>query len=463
VLWLVPIAYLLAIVAVGAAHRRWGSDEAGFFLARRSGGRWLVTGSLLATIYGAFGVLGVSGLASRMGLCAGWYLWAGAFGLAALGLWGAGRLDLDGVYSLPEAMGRAYGSAVRQIAAALIVVSWISLIAAQLIAAGKIVHFLATFSGGPAPGRLGVEAFIAVVGLACVAYTCLGGQRSVLRTDLVQFAVIVAALAAMLAAAGRPLRPALARLDPDLLRFPFGATMPPSGWLAALLTFGAPFLVGPDIYSRLLSGKGRRTARASLLGAALLMIPVTLAVVVCGILARAWVPNLPDDRDVALFELARWLHSPPLAGLLAAGLLAAVMSSADTCLLTVSTLVSRDLLDQWGLRPSGEGAVVRRARIVVAATGVVALAVALYKQDIVGALMNCYRIYSPSVLCPFLAMLIFPGRRFPPATGAAAILLGACCATAGLALGSAGLQLLAFALSAAPIASECALGRTRTP
>jgi len=442
-----PLIYFAVIIGAGVSARRRVADTADFYLARRSAGVWLVTGSLVATIFGAFATMGVSGMAYRDGLVAGWYLWGGALGLIALGAWGLRRLDIRDVYTLPELLGRGYGLAVRRVAATLIAVSWISLIAAQLIALGKIVRFMVAQAGWGNP------TFIVIVSAGVVALTCYGGQRAVLRTDCVQALFIVVGLAALLVGAFVAKPDALSGLEGGALRLPFNSAMPPAKWLAVMMTFGVPFLVGPDIYSRLFSGRGREAARVSVLLTAALMVPLAFMIVLAGVLARAILGGGLSDDNVAILDLSRLALPPVWGGLLVAGLLAAVMSTANTCLLTVSTLVSRDLLDTWRSRPLEGKAAVNQGRWIVLAAGAASLLVALYKQDIVAALMNCYKVYSPAVLCPFLAMLIFPGRRFSAIAGSTAVLAGGACALAGILLKSEALQLLAFAASAIPLAA----------
>ncbi|MBX3729588.1 MAG: sodium:solute symporter family protein [Candidatus Sumerlaeia bacterium] len=457
---LFPLVYFALVLGLGLAFRRGVASEEGFFLARRSGSTLLLTGSLLATMFGSFGVLGVSGLASRMGLVAGWYHWVGTIGLIVLGVWALGRLKMEGAYTLPEVMGRVYGRPVRQLAALLIVFGWVSIVAAQLIAAGKVLDFMGVQSGWWQAARWQGVA-IAIVGAVFVAYTCLGGQHAILRTDLLQAAMIVLALGALVLGALATYPDALREADPALLAFPFSSAMGPWQWVILLLTFGVPFLVGPDFYSRILSGRTVEAGRRAVLLAAVAMIPVVMLVVLGGVLGRVVVGEGLRDGELVLLELGVATAAPLWCGLLIAALLAAVMSSADTCLLTISTLVSRDLLDPLGLRPRDEAAVVRRGRWIVLIAGCVALAVALWQREIVRALWNCYKLYSPSVLVPFVAMLVLPGRRFRPVAGVAAVVLGGGTAALAMVLKIEWLGHAAFVLPAVPLAMDLLLGNPR--
>ncbi len=451
-----PLIYLMAVMAIGLAHRRGTVDrsEAGFFLASRSGGAVLLTGSMLATIFGSFGVMGVSKLGAGMGLVAGWYLWVGAVGLLALGAWAINRIDIDGVFTLPELLGRGYGQTVRVVSAVLIVGAWMSIIGAQLIAAGKILDFLGTSAGWWTHASPAI--LIALVAMAFTAYTCLGGQHSVLRTDLLQFVVLVVGLGVLLAGLLRYDPAAPARIERELLSFPFSEKMKPAAWFTVLLTLGVPFLVGPDIYSRLFSGRDRSVGRTAVIASSIAMVPLVYIIVLIGMIGRGVMgPELAAKAgDGLILQLSSIAMSPLWSGLLVAALLAAVMSSADTCLLTISTLVSRDVLDVAVPKLRREETLLTRGRMIIIVAGIAGAIFAIALQDIVAALLLCYKVYSPAVLCPFLALVIWPNRKFSKWTGLASVMMGAGFAITGIALHNTTLQLIAFGASAVPIGVE---------
>ena len=191
------------------------------------------------------------------------------------------------------------------------------------------------------------------------------------------------------------------------------------------------------------------------------MIPVVFAVAFAGVLAKGLLPASVEDADTAILHLAKLATSPLWTGVLIAALLAAVMSSADTCLLTISTLVSRDLAGTLRRKPASERRILVESRAIIAVAGILSLIIALRLQDIVAALMICYKLYSPAVLAPFLALVIFHGHRFSAWSGLLAVVLGAGFAALGLYLGRESLQLAAFGVSALPPAVDVFLNRKR--
>ena len=195
------------------------------------------------------------------GLSGLWLDLAGAAGLLALGLFLAGRVRREGAVTLPEIVGRYYGATARRVAGALVLVSeivWFAL----LIEATQVVLSAA----------LGLEPVAAIVGSTAVfvLYTALGGQFAVVRTDAVQYGLMVlgipgVAFALRARAFGRLSRICLPRRSPFRPR----RRSAPVDVLSLLVLIGLPHLVGSDVYAKLLSCRDERTARRAALGAAL--------------------------------------------------------------------------------------------------------------------------------------------------------------------------------------------------
>jgi SSS family solute:Na+ symporter len=391
---LVAGLYLAAVAWIGFRSRA-GSEAKQFLLAGGGASQLLLVGSLLATIFGSYGVVGVAGEAYKGGLIAGWYHWVGTIGLFLLALWALPRVSLQGVYSLPELFGVRFGALARGLMAALIILSWVFIIAAQFTAAGGLIEALLPGS------RTGA---VLLTSLLTVAYTIRGGQLSVLRTDLLQAVLIAIGLVLLLGAATS--RGALSDLPASYWQFPFSEKLTFGAWLLLLLQFGVPFLIGPDIYSRLLCGRSEGEARRAVLVAAPLMIPCVLLITLTGMAARGILG--PDATGNVILAVALQTLPGVLVGVVAAALLAAFMSSADTCLMTVGTLAARDIPALWGGEPRGT----RTAQVTMAVAGLGAIVLALQGKAIMDLLRHAYSYYSPAVLAPFVLMLVAPKHRF---------------------------------------------------
>jgi len=91
-----------------------------------------------------------------------------------------------------------------------------------------------------------------------------------------------------------------------------------------------------------------------------------------------------------------------LNGLVIAALLAAVMSSADTCLLTTSTILSADVIKPLSGSEMTEKHLLLMSRVITLLTGVCALIIALKIRGVISSLLLGYTIYSGGLIIPVL-------------------------------------------------------------
>ncbi|MFY9399675.1 MAG: sodium:solute symporter family protein, partial [Desulfomonilia bacterium] len=137
------VLYLLAMIVIGALSFGRARSVPGFYVGSRTCGTWLITGSLLATIAGASSTLGIAGLGYSLGMVGAWWMLAGAGGLIVMSVWLAKRIWSSRAYTLPEILTAQYGSpAAGIVSSLLIVLAWIGVIAAQIVASGKILTLL---------------------------------------------------------------------------------------------------------------------------------------------------------------------------------------------------------------------------------------------------------------------------------------------------------------------------------
>ena len=94
-----------------------------------------------------------------------------------------------------------------------------------------------------------------------------------------------------------------------------------------------------------------------------------------------------------------------LKGLLLVGLLAALMSSADICILTAAANGSRDIYQRY-MNPDVEPKKLFRISMVLAATvGIGAALLAWQMQDVVGILLLAFTVNAAALFLPTIAMV----------------------------------------------------------
>ena len=135
------IVYLIFLIFIAARSARHVKDIPDFFVARKGASAKAVAGSLVATILGGSAVIGAIDSGARLGGAATWFMLVGALGLLAL-IPFAGRAYQHGKYALPDLVESLYGKGPRLVASLVIPVAWTGIVAAQIIAAAKLLMTL---------------------------------------------------------------------------------------------------------------------------------------------------------------------------------------------------------------------------------------------------------------------------------------------------------------------------------
>ena len=381
----------LCFVGIG-----FGSVRREFFLGERRAGTAVIASSLLATCLGASTTLGVVSLAYRNGWSAFWWLGSGCVGLCFLGFLWAGRMrERVSVTTLPQWAETGYGLPARILAALLIVVMWAAVIASQWAAAGAV---LASAFGCP------IGCGICLAAVVVCTYTAWGGQASVLKTDALQVVLVgIAVGLPVLFLARLGVAPGRLAPTPRLLMTSGGMTF--GRWLSMLVVVGGMYVVGPDLCSRVLAARTAATARRGAFVAAAVLLVCALLLTLTGVALRESGVELEEPRDALPYLVNRAGILPAWASsLVSIGLLAALFSSADTCLLTAASVLELDLVKRGGDRGEAE----RRARWFVGVVGALA-AVAFFSIHVSGirehGLWGDIRDFAPKVPWPMIPFI----------------------------------------------------------
>jgi len=406
--------YFLAMLAIGVASRRKARGADDFFVAGRRGSSPFITGSLLATIIGGSATIGMAGLGFKQGLTGAWWLLVGSIGLLFLGLFFAQKVRRLALYTLPELIEKQYDRRMALAASVLIVVAWVGVVAAQIIAAGQILSILGM--GNP-------TLWMAISTVIFITYTALGGQHAIIRTDALQAVIIFVGISGGLALLLSRLGGwdgLQSSLSPEQFSFPLSPQFGGINLATLLLLVGLTYVVGPDMYSRLFCARDDKTAKASVLWTALLMIPLAFAITFIGMGAAALFPEISAEQAFPM--VIKEVFSPLLGGIVLAALLCAVMSSADTTLLSASTILMVDIVG-W-LRPSlSPSKILPRSRWAIVLLGICSLVVALALKGVISALLFAYTVYTGGVILPVIAGF-FKNRLKVTPSGALAALIG---------------------------------------
>ncbi len=337
VLWLCLFAAVFAIPGLLYARRRQDKLE-DFVVARNSQNSTATMLTLLATTMGTWILFGPAQAATwgGVGAITGYALGAMAPRLIMIPLGSRIRTLMPEGHTLTEFVLGRYGRSMYGFVLVIMMFYLFISLTAGLTAIAQMVALLA-------PVPLWVTATI-VMG-ATLLYTLYGGLRVTIFTDRVQMLVILPFLLLLIlfgwqAAGG--LAPAFAGLQekaPHLLN-PFDTT----GLKSGLTFFIAVVLTGlfyQGTWQRVFAARDNKVIRNSFILSGVLSFPI---IFIMGLFGLVFVGlGLPGDGSVALFSVL--MPNMPLwfaIGLLPFGL-ALIMSSADSTISGISSMVVVDL------------------------------------------------------------------------------------------------------------------------
>ena len=381
------VVYAVGLIFLGWLDSRKVSNFRDYVLAGRNRGGMIIAASLLASVVGASATIGVVDMAYVVGMPAFWWLGSGAIGLILLGITIARKLASYDVYTLADLVEKLNGGAARWLVSVVVVVVWTGIVGAQYVAAAEIVAQISGWS---------YITSLLIAGSFVTIYCVLGGQSSVMKTDFLQ--VILMALGIGLAliflfiSTGLPTE----GIDFSLLNENFGF----SRWIYFMLIVGTGFLVGPDVFSRIFTAKGAAQARSGALVAGILLFVFSFSIVLIGVWAKNFI-EVPEGQKVLVYILSSKLPGW-LGFLLLFGILSAITSSADTCLITAATTFEHDIL---------RNTKVFRTRIITLVLGFIAIAVVWKNKDIINILLFSYSVFNSGVIPPLLLSILVSHKR----------------------------------------------------
>jgi sodium/proline symporter len=383
------LLYLLAILVVGFVTYRFNKSHYDFFLASRKLNPWVVAFSERASGESAWVLLGLPGAAYTLGLLEFWSALGCVLGIVAYWLVVARKLREQseelGSITLPDFFARKFEAMafpIRLVALSIILFFFIFYLAAQFSGAGKVLNV--TFG---IPSGSGIVIGAAVI----VFYTMMGGFFAVAWTDLIQGIIMLGALV-LLPLAGfiqimeehKGMGEAIRAQGPVFASFTGGR----EGWAAAAvivngLSWGLGYFGQPHLLVRFMSIDNPKNIRISRRIAYAWAIPAFAGAFLTGLVGLTYYgAGAFPDAEAVLPALAQDLLPAWLAGILVSGAIAAMMSTADSQLLTATSSVIEDFYHKTLHRKTVTTVQLLQAgRAITLVVGVFALAIALTSTE----------------------------------------------------------------------------------
>ncbi|MDO5128249.1 MAG: sodium:solute symporter family protein [Eubacteriales bacterium] len=350
----------------------------------------LVLLSLMATMVGASATIGIMGRVSSLGFPAFWWLAVGSVGLFLQSVFLSERIREYDADTLPDLVGKLVGKGGASIVAIIIVISWPGIVASQIVAMSSILAFVT--------GKANNKTLMLIVAIAVILYTIVGGQLSVIKTDALQFIIITVAFVATFIYLFFFAKGDTKVVTDNICLFNDKYTV--KDLLIQLFIVGGTYLLGPDVISRNLVAKDGKTAKKSARIASAFLLLFSIMIVMIGMWILGNVSEL-DGQNPLLYIISDVLPMP-IGVLMAVGLLSTLLSTADTCLVNLASILEHDVLKR---NKVGE------LRVLAGIIGAVAVVIAFYKGDIIAQLTGAYSVYAPGIVCPLFVALLTAKKK----------------------------------------------------
>ena len=339
---IIVVAYLVGMLVVGAVVSKVQIKNAkDYMVAGRRMGLFMVAFSLSANNIGGGCTTGLAQKAfGDWGVSAVWYVLAASIAMIPLSYFAP---KIRKAVTIPEVVGRRFGKFSSNFTAILSVLSLFCLTSSQIAASGGVINALIP--------SIPLNVCLIFAGIVIILYTTMGGMIADQISDLVQFGIILVGLAIatpiVLNHAGgwSAISAALPGEKLNLTQI---------GWasiIGYIFNYFCTFLAGPEMVSRFETAKDEKTARNASFLSAILMAAMSVFPTLLGLAAFALqdqLPGLAENGSNAMMIVTGHYAPGVVTGLISAAIICATMSSADSNLLCMSTMIINDLYTGLG-------------------------------------------------------------------------------------------------------------------
>jgi len=427
--YLFILIYLLFTLGIGIAGcKQQNNTPQEYFLANRSIGNIVLFFTLIATNFSAFTFLGFAGAGYRVGIS---YYPMMAFGTALVAIsfyfigykvWLLGKEK--GFVTPSELIAERLGSqSLKLIFLTVMVIFTLPYLTLQPIGAGYLLENLTN-------GQISYFVGATILTFVIVMYVFMGGMRSVALTDVLQgilmFVLMIVAvftIANSLGGITAANRTAYEQLPELFSRQGIDNFFTKPKWFSYMILWVMSVPMFPQMFMRFYIPKTPTSLKVS----AVLYPLITATMFICPVLIGVWAhipfPDLAGKATDQVLPMMLAEYTPIwIASFVMVGALAAFMSTLDSQLLALSTMLTRDIYISH-LRPNAslrEQTLVGRILIVILA--IIGLIIA-YNPPATIAAIATQAFTGLAVLFPTTIAALY-GRNINPLSCIISIILG---------------------------------------
>jgi len=408
------VIYMVFCVAVGLWAMRRTHSPSDFFIAGRSLGPLVVALAIFSSTLSGFGFVGGPGLVYSQGVSSFWMIILSTTGYALGFFLVAKRIrmiaELRDAISLPDVVAARYKSeAVRFLMALTIVLGVMGYLATQILAMAVVMKSL--LGGTVMFADISLISCVVVSSAVLIFYCVTGGIIASVYTDVVQGAIMMVAGVLILYTATQVFDGGFTEATQVIMQDDAEAVMP-FGTAGVIACLGWAFIFGvgvagqPHLVTKMMMNRkiadNRIVLPVSVVGyafAALLWI--SIGTVMRALVIDGQAEPLTGPDQAAPFFLSVFA-SPLLAGVVFAGLFAAIMSTADAFLNVGTAALIHDMPKAFGATEIKNELL--KARIVTVLLAVVAATIALVSDTLVALLGTIGWATFAAAIFPVLAI-----------------------------------------------------------
>jgi len=395
---IIVVVYLFIILLVGIWAGKGVKNLTQFSVAGRSFKSMVIFATLSASFIGGGFSMGNAEKVFLFGIVNIFALWGFSLKEILVAKYIAPRMDsYSTAITVGDIMGKHYGRIPKIITGVFSVLVCAGILGAQVGGIGYIFHVF-----------LGLEQIYGIL-IGCgivIIYSTIGGMRSVVFTDIIQFVVLsigipltliiginkVGGFSAIQAAA-------------PVSHFSF-----PGGY-KTILTFVSlflTFLLGetlvPPYVQRLFLAKDTSHTRKGTLWSGLFSIPFFAITGGIGLVALTLKPDL--DPNLSMPFVIKEVLPAGLRGIVIAGVISIVMSSADSFLNAASVSFINDVVTPLKKVKINIKQELFAVRIINLFVGIISIIFAIKIKSILDILIYSYNFWSPIILVPLVAAIM---------------------------------------------------------
>ena len=359
-----------------------------YFAGGRSLKWYTVAGSVFGTNISALQLVGMLGIGFSVGFAQSHFEFLAIFAILAMAFILVPLYRKVKIFTVSEFLEIRFNSTVRLTYSIMVILLLLVQMVASFYIGARAIALLTLGSAFP----ISYELAIVIPALVVCSYTLLGGLKAVMITESFQtiFIILAATLLFFLTFSQPEIGgiKALGSLDMHLYLPSNHPDLPWTGVFTGLVILNFFYWNSNQlIVQRVIAAETDRDAQLGMIGAGFLKLLIPFLTISTGVAASklfhtrySGMEILPDDAFLYLVDTVVPKNFG-LAGLILAGVAAAVFSTIDAMMNTTTTLFTMDIYKKYLHKTAGEGEILKAGRITVFLMAFLASYLALKTYD----------------------------------------------------------------------------------